>query len=158
MEMISALKGDILRDSAQWNRWIDLCKQFATTRRVWQFCNPATPEFGRPQRMEEPEVEPYPENRRDETRIELWRDHFDLCKFRKAQWEEQERGIAEVQEWILTHLDEKFHGTVQQMRTPHQRLQSLKTHFGKSTAYEEKSFADSMPMRQRDLLMMCCLG
>jgi hypothetical protein len=138
LAMLSARKGDKLRDSAQWNKWIDLCEQFATTRRVWQFCNPATPESNLPMKMEEPIVEPYPEDYRDEKRVKLWRDQFDLCKFHTAQWEKQERGIAEVQEWILAHLDEKFHSTVQQMRSPHQRLQTLKTRFGTSTAYEEE--------------------
>jgi hypothetical protein len=83
--MLSARKCDKLRDSAQWNKWIDLCEQFATTRRVWQFCNPATPESHLPIKMEEPIAEPYPEDYRDEKRVKLWRDHFNLCKFRMAQ-------------------------------------------------------------------------
>ncbi|KAJ5869035.1 hypothetical protein N7455_003976 [Penicillium solitum] len=112
--ILSAMKGEKLKDSPQWLTWFAKVQLYAMQKNVWDLCNPEPP-----------------------TTTE-WRDRMDVYKMKCTKWEKQAKGLSDVNEYILTYLDPIHHLALITYRTPYDRLVYLKTRFARSTAYEEE--------------------
>ena len=58
--MVSATKGDKLKDAHQWRTWYHRIKLFATEYGIWDLCDPDLGEDDLVQPLEEPERPEYP--------------------------------------------------------------------------------------------------
>ena len=134
--MISAMKGDKLKDSPQWRNWFARVKLFARQKKVWDLVNPQIEEDYLEQPMRKPKRPQYPEGGTESAKRE-WRDRLDIYKLDLAEWEQQAQGLDAVNEWIITNLDPIHHASLLDYETPYERLVYLTTRFARSNAYEE---------------------
>ena len=135
--ILSAMKGEKLKDAPQWRIWFAKVQLYATQKNVWDLCNPDTLSTSRPAALTEPVDPTYPPND-DEKARRIWRDLMDVYKVKWARWEKQSKGLGDVNEYILTYLDPIHHLALLPYTTPYDRLVYLKSRFAKSTAYEEE--------------------
>lgn len=154
--MISAMKGDKLKDSPQWRNWFARVKLFARQKKVWDLVNPQIEEDYLEQPMRKPKRPQYPEGGTESAKRE-WRDRLDIYKLDLAEWEQQAQGLDAVNEWIITNLDPIHHASLLDYETPYERLVYLTTRFARSNAYEEdiraqwKWFSSSSPRKGVDI-------
>jgi hypothetical protein len=65
--ILSAMKGEKLKDSPQWLTWFAKVQLYAVQKNVWDFCNPdltsstTDPANKRPKPLQEPAEPEYPE-------------------------------------------------------------------------------------------------
>ncbi|OQE34373.1 hypothetical protein PENCOP_c018G00907 [Penicillium coprophilum] len=147
--ILSAMKGDKLKDSPQWLTWYARVQLYATQKNVWDHCDPNTPPAERPETLKEPIEPEYPEDGSETDRI-YWRDRMDIYKLRIARWEKQAKRLSDVNEYILTYLDSMHHLNLIGYHTPYDKLVYLKSRFARSTTYKEfrmkwKVFARQKP-------------
>ncbi|KAJ6094488.1 hypothetical protein N7467_002001 [Penicillium canescens] len=135
--MLSALKGDKLKDSSQWRAWHKRMRAFAMNRTVWDLCNPDTDEAYRPKALREPREPEYPLDADLEAKKE-WRDLLEVYKIGANRWEKQRKGLNEVNEYIITFVDSSLRDAVLEFDTPYDRLVYLKTRFARTPAYKEE--------------------
>lgn len=140
--ILSAMKGEKLKDSPQWLTWFAKVQLYAMQKNVWDLCNPDPPTTTESQAirsipLQEPVEPEYPEDGDDKDR-RIWRDRMDVYKMKYTKWEKQAKGLSDVNEYILTYLDPMHHLALITYRTPYDRLVYLKTRFARSTAYEEE--------------------
>jgi len=140
--ILSAMKGEKLKDSPQWLTWFAKVQLYAMQKNVWDLCNPDPPTTTESQAirsipLQEPVEPEYPEDGDDKDR-RIWRDRMDVYKMKYTKWEKQAKGLSDVNEYILTYLDPMHHLALITYRTPYERLVYLKTRFARSTAYEEE--------------------
>jgi len=135
--ILSAMKGDKLREPAQWATWQAKVVQFAEQRDVWEYCDPDTQLDKLPKPAQTPVFPEYPEDGDAEKKRE-WRDRMDIFKFKHSQWEKQKKSLGDVNEYILSHLDAKYHRILLAQKTPYDRMVALKARFARRTAYEEE--------------------
>ncbi|KAJ5837663.1 uncharacterized protein N7525_002851 [Penicillium rubens] len=141
--ILSAMKGEKLKDSPQWLTWFAKVQLYAVQKNVWDLCNPdlttstTDPANKRPEPLQEPAEPEYPEEG-DERDRRIWRDRMDVYKVKYTRWEKQAKGLSDVNEYILTYLDPIHHLSLVAYRTPYDRLVYLKSRFARSTAYEEE--------------------
>ena len=141
--ILSAMKGEKLKDSPQWLTWFAKVQLYAVQKNVWDLCNPdltsstTDPANKRPEPLQEPVEPQYPEEG-DEKERRIWRDRMDVYKVKYTRWEKQTKGLSDVNEYILTYLDPIHHLSLVAYRTPYDRLVYLKSRFARSTAYEEE--------------------
>lgn len=105
--VVSALKGEKLKDASQWTPWFTRLKTYAKDRDVWDYIDPTTPENQLPplkQRPVDPGLPPTGENV-TETQRRDWRDYQDYYKTAYASYQDQRRALAAVNEWIVVNLD-----------------------------------------------------
>ncbi|KAJ5742616.1 uncharacterized protein N7511_011348 [Penicillium nucicola] len=129
--MLSALKGDELKDSSQWRAWHKRMRAFAMNRTVWDLCNPDNDEAHRPEALKEPREPEYPLDADAEVKKE-WRDLLEVYKIGSNRWEKQRN------EYIITFVDSSLRDAVLEFDTPCDRLVYLKTSFARTTAYMEE--------------------
>ena len=134
--VVSAMKGDKLKDSPQWRSWFARVKLYARQKKVWGLVNPQIGVDELEQPMRKPIRPQYPENG-DETVKREWRDRLDIYKLDLAEWEQQAKGLDAVNEWIITNLDPIHHASLLDYETPYERLVYLQTRFTRSNAYED---------------------
>lgn len=140
----SALKGEKLKDSPQWTGWIKRLQQYARNGHVWELVNPDTPQqSGRPEPLSKPTLPEYPSTDDDKVK-ESWRDQLDIFKLDLAAWKLQRKGLAEVNEWIMTNLDPIHRDVLLDYYTPLERLQYLQSRFARSSAYRQEQRLLSM--------------
>jgi hypothetical protein len=152
--ILSAIKGEKLKDSSQWRTWYARVKLYAKQKRVWALCDPDPVPEGevRPKRLKEPIEPEYPEGGDADERRE-WRDRMDIYKVGYAKWEKQAKGLDDVNEFIINALDPMYHLSLIDYETPKSRLEYLKSRFARSSAYEEevrmkwKAFASQRPSK-----------
>ncbi|KAJ6030953.1 uncharacterized protein N7446_007597 [Penicillium canescens] len=148
--MPSAVRSDKLKDSSQWRAWYMQIKAFAAQRTVWDLCNPDTDELHRPKALEEPIEPEYPEEGNEKT-LKAWRDRLEIYKIKANRWEKQQKGLNEVNDYIITYLDNSLRLSVLIYDTPIGRLAYLKKRFARSYVYEEevrmkwKAFSSQRP-------------
>ncbi|KAJ5318334.1 hypothetical protein N7476_004754 [Penicillium atrosanguineum] len=135
--ILSAMKGDKLKDSPQWRTWFACVKLYAKQKRVWDLCDPDIEKEDRPRGLREPYEPEYPEDGDTEERKE-WRDRMDVYKVAYAKWEKQIKGLDDVNEYIISFLDPIHHLALIDYETPYDRLVYLKSRFARSSAYEEE--------------------
>ncbi|CAI7616585.1 unnamed protein product [Penicillium discolor] len=140
--ILSAMKGEKLKDSPQWLTWFAKVQLYAMQKNVWDLCNPDPPTTAESQTirsipLQEPIEPEYPEDGDDKDRS-IWRDRLDVYKMKYTKWEKQAEGLSDVNEYILTYLDSMHHLALITYRTPYDRLVYLKARFARSTAYEEE--------------------
>lgn len=154
--VVSAMKGDKLKDSPQWRNWFARVKLFARQKKVWDLVNPQIEEDYLEQPMRKPKRPQYPEGGSESVKRE-WRDRLDIYKLDLAEWEQQAKGLDAVNEWIITNLDPIHHASLLDYETPYERLVYLTTRFARSNAYEEdiraqwKWFSSSPPRKGVDI-------
>ncbi|KAJ5290653.1 uncharacterized protein N7443_010906 [Penicillium atrosanguineum] len=137
VSILSAMKGDKLKDSPQWRTWFARVKLYAKQKRVWDLCDPDIEKEDRPRGLREPYEPEYPEDGDTEERKE-WRDRMDVYKVAYAKWEKQIKGLDDVNEYIISFLDPIHHLALIDYETPYDRLVYLKSRFARSSAYEEE--------------------
>jgi hypothetical protein len=135
--ILSAMKGEKLKDSPQWLTWFSKVQLYAVQKNVWDLCNPDLTSSTRTEPLQEPAEPEYPEEG-DEKDRRIWRDRMDVYKVKYTRWEKQAKGLSDVNEYILTYLDPIHHLSLVAYRTPYDRLVYLKSRFARSTAYEEE--------------------
>ncbi|KAJ6061516.1 uncharacterized protein N7446_005636 [Penicillium canescens] len=135
--MLSALKGDKLKDSSQWRAWHKRMRAFAINRTVWDLCNPDTDGALRPKALREPQEPEYPLDADPEAKKE-WRDLLEVYKIGANRWEKQRKGLNEVNEYIITFVDSGLRDAVLEFDTPYDRLAYLKTRFARTPAFKEE--------------------
>ncbi|KAJ5504596.1 hypothetical protein N7463_007470 [Penicillium fimorum] len=135
--ILSAMKGEKLKDAPQWPTWFAKVQLYAMQKNVWDHCDPDTPLTERPDTLREPVQPEYPQGG-NETDRRSWRDQADVYKMSYPRWEKQARGLSDVNEYILTYLDTMHHLALIPYRTPYDRLVYLRSRFARSTAYEEE--------------------
>jgi len=154
--VVSAMKGDKLKDSPQWRNWFARAKLFARQKKVWDLVNPQVKENELEQPMRKPRRPQYPEDSNKNIKRE-WRDRLDIYKLDLAEWEQQAKGLDAVNEWIITNLDPIHHASLLDYETPRERLVYLQIQFARSNAYEEdiraqwKQFSSSPPRKGVDI-------
>ncbi|CRL21865.1 unnamed protein product [Penicillium camemberti] len=93
--ILSAMKGEKLKDSPQWLTWFAKVQLYAMQKNVWDLCNPdlipastttTDSSTKRPTPLTEPVEPDYPETG-DDTAKRTWRDRMDVYKIRYAKWE-----------------------------------------------------------------------
>lgn len=62
---------------------------------------------------------------------------MDIYKLDLAEWEQQNKSLEVINEWIITNLDPIHHTSMLNYQTPYERLVYLQTRFGRSTTAEE---------------------
>lgn len=134
---LSAMKGDKLREPAQWSTWYAKTRRFAQLRAVWELCNPEVNEDALPKRSTEPVEPEYPEDG-DDKETRKWRDRFDVYKLALSKYEKQTKGLNDVYEYIFATIDSKYHRSVITKETPYDVLVALKTRFARSNSYKEE--------------------
>ena len=102
--VVSAMKGDKLKDPVQWRNWFARIKIYARQKRVWDLVDPYTDEEDLEQPIRKPRRPQYPEDRSESTKRE-WRDRIDIYKLDLADQEQQNKALNAVNEWIITNLD-----------------------------------------------------
>jgi Reverse transcriptase (RNA-dependent DNA polymerase) len=135
--IVSAMKGDKLKDSTQWRNWLARVKLFARQKKVWDLVNPQIEEDELEQPMREPRMPQYPEGG-SETAKREWRDRLDIYKIELAKWEQQAKALDAVNEWIITNLDPIHHTSLLDYETPYERLAYLEARFARSNAHREE--------------------
>ncbi|KAJ5110197.1 hypothetical protein N7532_002842 [Penicillium argentinense] len=154
--VVSAMKGDKLKDSPQWRNWFARVKLFARQKMVWDLVNPQIEEDELEQPMRKPRRPQYPEGGSENAKRE-WRDRLDIYKLDLAEWEQQTKGLDAVNEWIIANLDPIHHAFLLDYETPYERLVYLETRFARSNAYVEdiraqwKRFSSSPPRKGVDI-------
>ncbi|KAI9040829.1 uncharacterized protein KD926_007637 [Aspergillus affinis] len=147
--ILSALRSDKLKDSSQWRAWHKRVKAFAVQRTVWDLCNPDTASHPIP--LSEPIEPEYPQSGDQEEKKE-WRDLLEVYKIKANRWENQRKGLDEVNEYIITYLDASLRDVVLEYETPYERLVYLSKRFARSHAYKEgicikwRAFATQKPI------------
>jgi hypothetical protein len=82
---------------------------------------------------------------------------MDIYKLDLSDWEQQNKGLDAVNEWIITNLDLIHYTSMLNYETPYERLVFLYTRFGRLTAAEEdiraqwKRVSASLPKRGVDI-------
>ncbi|KAJ5512615.1 hypothetical protein N7463_002167 [Penicillium fimorum] len=137
VSILSALKGEKLKDAPQWPTWFARVQLYAIQKNVWDHCNPDTPSTERLDTLKEPVEPEYPEEG-DKRDRRIWQDLMDVYKMKYTRWEKQAKGLSDVNEYILTYLDPMHHLSLITYRTPYDILVYLKSRFARSTAYEEE--------------------
>ena len=66
-----------------------------------------------------------------------WRDRMDIYKLDLSEWEQQNKSLEAVNEWIVANLDPTYHTSLLDYDTPYQRLVYLEKRFARSAATEE---------------------
>lgn len=141
--ILSAMKGEKLKDSPQWLTWFAKVQLYAVQKNVRDLCNPdltsstTDPANKRPEPLQEPAEPEYPKEG-DERDRRIWRDRMDVYKVKYTRWEKEAKGLSDVNEYILTYLDPIHHLSLVAYRTPYDKLVYLKSRFARSTAYEEE--------------------
>ncbi|KAJ6018972.1 hypothetical protein N7522_001039 [Penicillium canescens] len=135
--ILSALKGDKLKDSSQWRAWYKRMKTFAIHRDVWDLCNPDANETSRPEVLQRPQRPEYPLDADPEAKKD-WRDLLEVYKLDVHCYEKQRKGIIEVNEFIITYVDSSLRDAVITLETPYERLVYLQTRFARSESYKEE--------------------
>ncbi|KAJ5748146.1 uncharacterized protein N7511_009842 [Penicillium nucicola] len=135
--MLSAIKGDKLKDSSQWRVWYKRVKAFAVQRSVWDLCNPEVEISHRPRALIEPIEPEYPQQGSQENKKD-WRDLLEVYKIKANRWEKQRKGLNEVNELIIIYLDTSIRDAVLEYDTPYDRLVYLSQRFARSHAYKEE--------------------
>ena len=77
--ILSAIKGEKLKDSPQWLTWFAKVQLYAMQKNVWDLCNPDIPPTERLDALKEPIEPEYPEEG-DEGDRRIWRDRMDVYK------------------------------------------------------------------------------
>jgi hypothetical protein len=153
---VSAMKGEKLKDPVQWRNWFARIKIYARQKRVWDLVDPHIEEEYLEQPIRKPRRPQYPEGGTEIAKRE-WRDRMDIYKLDLADWEQQNKALDAVNEWIITNLDPIHHTSMLNHQTPYERLVYLHTRFGRSTAAEEdiraqwKRVSASPPKRGVDI-------
>lgn len=82
---------------------------------------------------------------------------MEIYKIRYTKWERQTKGLADVNEYIITHLDVIHYISLLDNETPYKRLVYLQARLARSAAYEEeirmkwRSFAAQKPSKGADI-------
>ncbi|KAJ5364799.1 uncharacterized protein N7496_010512 [Penicillium cataractarum] len=134
--VISAMKGEKLKDPLQWRNWFARIKLYARQKRVWDLIDPHTEEGYLEEPIRRPRRPQYPEDGNESAKRE-WRDRIDIYKLDLSEWEQQSKSLDAVNEWIITNLDPIHHTSMLNYQTPYERLVYLHTRFGRATAAEE---------------------
>ncbi|KAJ5359242.1 uncharacterized protein N7496_011655 [Penicillium cataractarum] len=134
--VISAMKGEKLKDPLQWRNWFARIKLYARQKRVWDLIDPHTEEGYLEEPIRRPRRPQYPEDGNESAKRE-WRDRMDIYKLDLSEWEQQSKSLDAVNEWIITNLDPIHHTSMLNYQTPYERLVYLHTRFGRATAAEE---------------------
>jgi hypothetical protein len=154
--VVSAMKGDKLKDPVHWRNWFARIKIYARQKEVWELVNPHIEEEYLEQPIRKPRRPQYPEGGTEIAKRE-WRDRMDIHKLDLSDWEQQNKALNAVNEWIITNLDPIHHTSMLNYETPYERLVFLHTRFGRSTAAEEdiraqwKRVSASPPKRGVDI-------
>ncbi|KAJ5139422.1 hypothetical protein N7448_002830 [Penicillium atrosanguineum] len=82
--ILSAIKGDKLKDSPQWRTWFARVKLYTKQKRVWDLCDLDIEKEDRPRGLREPYEPEYPKDGDTEERKE-WRDRMDVYKVAYAK-------------------------------------------------------------------------
>ncbi|KAJ6050700.1 uncharacterized protein N7446_010809 [Penicillium canescens] len=135
--MLSATKGDKLKDSSQWRAWHKRMKAFAIHRDIWDLCNPDADKASRPKVLREPRQPEYPLDSDSEAKKE-WRDLLEVYKIDTNRYERQRKGLNEVNEFIITYVDSSLRDPIFALETPYERLVYLQTRFARSESYKEE--------------------
>ncbi|OOQ89746.1 hypothetical protein PEBR_07187 [Penicillium brasilianum] len=133
---ISAMKGDKLKQPQHWRTWFARIKIYARQKKVWELINPQIEAEYLDEPIRKPRRPQYPENG-NETAKREWRDRLDIYKLDLAEWEQQNKALDVVNEWIVSNLDLTHHTSLLNYQTPYERLVYLQIRFGRSTAAEE---------------------
>ncbi|KAJ5827623.1 hypothetical protein N7447_001845 [Penicillium robsamsonii] len=148
--ILSATKGEKLKDETQWRTWFTRVRSYARQKGVWELCDPEAvmaeiaavstaiekPPI-RPDLLTEPTVPEYPEEG-DAEEKKTWRDRMDLFKIKYARWQSEAKGLADVNEYILIYLDPVHHLAIIPLETPYERLVYLKSRFAQTVTYREE--------------------
>lgn len=134
--VVSAMKGEKLKDPAQWRNWIARMKIYARQKKVWDLVNPQVEEDYLEKPIRKPRRPQYPEDSSEQVKRE-WRDRMDIYKLDLSEWEQQNRSLDAVNEWIIVNLDPTYHTSLLNYDTPYQRLVYLEKRFARSSATEE---------------------
>ncbi|KAJ5369326.1 uncharacterized protein N7496_009086 [Penicillium cataractarum] len=134
--VISAMKGEKLKDPLQWRNWFARIKLYARQKRVWDLIDPHTEEGYLEEPIRKPRRPQYPEDGNESAKRE-WRDRMDIYKLDLNEWEQQNKSLDAINEWIISNLDAIHHTSMLNYQTPYERLVYLHTRFGRATAAEE---------------------
>ncbi|KAJ5189373.1 hypothetical protein N7491_005707 [Penicillium cf. griseofulvum] len=148
--ILSATKGEKLKDETQWRTWFSRVRTYAKQKDVWELCDPdavtaevaaASPESERltirPEPRTKPRVPAYPEEG-DAEEKRTWRDRMDLFKIEHSNWQIETKGLNDVNDFISTYIDPVHYLEVSPLETPYERLVYLKSRFGETVAYREE--------------------
>ena len=135
--ILSALKGEKLKDSAQWQSWHQRVKVFAQRRDIWDLCNPDADELHRPEALREPIAPDYPDDGSQEDKRD-WRDRLEVYKIKANRWDRQRKSLNELDDLIINSLDASLREAVMKCETPYDRLVYLSKRFARSDAYTEE--------------------
>ncbi|KAJ5134996.1 uncharacterized protein N7515_004274 [Penicillium bovifimosum] len=154
--VVSAMKGEKLKEPSQWRNWFARIKIYARQKRVWELIDPHTAEEDLEKPIRKPRRPQYPEGGNELAKRE-WRDRMDIYKLDLAEWEQQNKSLDAINEWIISNLDPVHHTSMLNYETPYGRLVYLQTRFGRSSAAEEdiraqwKRVSASPPKRGSDI-------
>lgn len=112
----------------------DLCYD----KRVWHLVREKkADEATLPEPLEEPEEPEDPPTDTTEKVSRHWRDQIDRYKIKEKKWDDQQKALAAVNQWIMTNLDATHHPAMVNHATPRTRLAYLNKRFARSNAYKE---------------------
>ncbi|KAJ5555330.1 hypothetical protein N7535_007766 [Penicillium sp. DV-2018c] len=134
--VVSAMKGEKLKEPSQWRNWFARIKIYARQKRVWELIDPHTAAEDLEQPIRKPRRPQYPEGGTEAAKRE-WRDRMEIYKLDLAGWEQQSKSLEAINEWIIANLDPIHHTSMLNYETLYERLVYLQTRFGRSSAAEE---------------------
>ena len=135
--ILSALKGEKLKDSSHWQSWHQRMKVFAKRRDIWDLCNPDADELYRPKALIEPIEPEFPDDGSQEEKRD-WRDRLEVYKIKANRWDRQRKSLNEFDDLIVNSLDVSLREVVMKCETPYDRLVYLSKRFARSEAYTEE--------------------
>ncbi|KAJ5642646.1 hypothetical protein N7490_006646 [Penicillium lividum] len=147
---VSQWKGEKLKNSSHWPAWYSAMKQFAKTRKVWDYCNPEKPA---PEVLEEPQAPARPrlhiprgattevaKTLREEFKdrqMEYSYDHDDY-KEELKRYEKVENGLQSVEFVITASTDTKLHRLMDDLETPYEKISFLKKRFSHTKSHQNE--------------------